>query len=67
MKCERHGCTCEAYCDVQWHTGDIGTTTATMCKEHSDELWGRLSPLVTVNLATYRVDQPGVIKSEGRT
>jgi len=40
---------------------------ATLCQEHSEELWEAINPLLQTNRAWYRIDKPGVITGKTMT
>jgi hypothetical protein len=44
--CEVAGCNSSAHTLVTWGGGNLPTSTANLCKQHSDELWKSLNPLV---------------------
>ena len=58
--CDQCG-TLHVYCDVRYRAeGRIYTLT--LCKQHSDELWEQLNPLLKANRATYRIAPPTTLK-----
>ena len=63
--CDFNPCNAEeSFCDCEWGSERLPRQVATLCKEHANELWEMLNPLLKMNKAWYRIDVPGKIKGE---
>jgi hypothetical protein len=61
IECSITGCRSVPHCDCRWGTGNLPVQAATFCKEHADELWRAIDPLLKMNMAWYEIAYPGTI------
>lgn len=62
IKCNVVPCDLPAYCDCLWTTDSL-SQAATLCKEHLDELWLELNPLLKANKASFTMGSPGELNA----
>lgn len=68
MKCSCNPCDGMVVADVQWGTDTlivndkhVPMQQASLCQQHLDQLWDTLNPLLKLNKAWFRIDEPGKI------